>query len=43
MTEDKNDNLSAEQPVCFVPTPDELAVLVGQWANEAIKEEANNA
>lgn len=36
-------NLSAEQPVCFVPTPNELAVLVGHWANEAIKEEANNA
>ena|ERR1035438_2802776 len=39
MTEDKNDNLRAEQPICFVPTPVELAVLVKHWANEVIKDE----
>ena len=39
MTEDKNDNLSAEQPICFVPNPDELAVLVRHWVNKAIDDE----
>jgi hypothetical protein len=28
-----------EQPTGFVPTPDELAVLVKHWANEVIKDE----
>jgi hypothetical protein len=36
-------NLSADKPIRFMPTLDELAVLVGHWANETIKEEANNA
>jgi len=37
MTEDTNP--SAEQPICFVPNPDELAVLVKHWVNEAINDE----
>ena len=39
MTEDKNDNLCADKPICFVPTPDELAVLVKHWVNSAIDDE----
>jgi len=39
MTEDKNNNLSAEQPIRFVPTPDELAVLVKHWVNKAFDDE----
>jgi len=29
---------SAEQPICFVATPDELIVLVKHWVNRAIKD-----
>jgi hypothetical protein len=33
----------SEQPTGFVPTPDELAVLVKHWAGETIKRETSNA
>ena len=39
MTEDKNNNLSAYKPIRFMPTPDQLAVLVKHWVNEAINDE----
>jgi hypothetical protein len=32
-------NVAPQQPTCFVPTPDELAVLVKHWVNEAIDDE----
>lgn len=39
MTGDNKTNPSAERPICFVPTSDELAVLVKHWVNQAINDE----
>ena len=36
---DEVTNVASQQPIGFVPTPDELAVLVKHWVNQAIDDE----
>jgi hypothetical protein len=36
---DEVTNVASQQPISFVPTPDELAVLAKHWVNEAINDE----